>query len=49
MRQPFQAPSVFDGVLGVVGAQAPIHCDRWVGGDCLQLPWGEPHQFLYNV
>ena len=27
MRQLFCAPSLFDGVLGVVGSHTPIHCD----------------------
>ena len=38
MCQPFRAPSLFDGVLGVVGSHTPNHCDRGVGGGCLQLP-----------
>ena len=48
MRQHSKAPSLIDGVLGVVGAQAPIHCDQGVGGGCLQLARGQPHQFIYN-
>ena len=48
MRQLFPAPSLFDGVLRVVGSHRPNHCDRGVVGGCLQLPRGQPHQFSYN-
>ena len=36
-----------DGFWGVVGAHTPDHCDRGLGGGRLQLPRGQPHQFLY--
>ena len=41
----FQDAALFDGVLGVAGFHTPNHCDQGVGGGCLQLPRGQPHQF----
>ena len=46
MRQHSKAPSLFDGVFGVVGSHRPNHCDQGVGGGRLQLPGGQPHQLF---